>query len=337
MVLKLDNYFEKEESEWHGEHELFKYAILNVLEEVCSSISGCYAFCNHPTEYVVILNTADITSCNQLFEEIQSALSRCFTLSCHGGVSGAESGFVALKSLYLDALSACAYNFVVGGNHLIYYNEIKTTNESLNPINLAARLKGALASMNATQLRETAERLRIDPSSVGVNQIDDVKNLFYLYYSEISSFAEAENIKEELADILIEYKRAKLQNSLLEMNKWLMRTLSTIATIMTGEHIIIKAKSYIKTHYMEQITLASVAKMLQISESHLSRLFSKMQGDSFTEYLQKTRMNVATELLRSSNMKIYEIARAVGYTSSEQFSRMFKKVTGTSPKSFTNK
>ena len=48
-------------------------------------------------------------------------------------------------------------------------------------------------------------------------------------------------------------------------------------------------------------------------------------------------MNVATELLRSSNMKIYEIARAVGYTSSEQFSRMFKKVTGTSPKSFTNK
>ena len=214
---------------------------------------------------------------------------------------------------------------------------IKKTNEALNPVNLASRLKAALSSMNATILRETTEELRIDASSVGINQIDDVKNLFYLYYSEISSFAETENIKEELSDILLEYKNAKLQNSLLEMNKWLTRALSTIATIMAGEHIIIKAKSYIKAHYMEQITLASVAKMLQVSESHLSRLFRKMQNESFTEYLQKTRMDIATELLRNSNMKIYEIARAVGYTSSEQFSRMFKKVTGSSPKSFTNK
>ncbi|MBQ3573644.1 MAG: helix-turn-helix domain-containing protein, partial [Clostridia bacterium] len=336
LVLTLDNYFEKEESEWYGEHELFKYAILNVLEEICSSLDGCHVFCNHPNEYVVLSNISDTSSCNLLFNEIQSALWECFALSCHGGASGTENGFTALKELYIDALAACSYDFVIGGHSLIYYNDIKKTNEALNPVNLAARLKSALGSMNATVLRETAEELRIAPS-VGVNQIDDVKNLFYLYYSEISSFAETENIKEELSDLLLEYKSTKLQNSLLEMNKWLTRTLSTIATIMTGEHIIIKAKSYIKAHYMEQITLSSVAKMLQISESHLSRLFRKMQGDSFTEYLQRTRMDIATELLRTSNMKIYEIARAVGYTSSEQFSRMFKKVTGRSPKSFTKK
>lgn len=337
LVLALDNYFEKEESEWYGEHELFKYAILNVLEEICSGLGGFYVFCNHSNEYVVLSNTPDPDSCNLLFEDIQSALLECFTLSCHGGASGTENGFTALKGLYIDALSACSYTFVIGGNSLIYYNDIKKTTEALNPVNMAARLKSALGSMNATQLRETAESLRIDAASVGVNQIDDVKNLFYLYYSEISNFAETENIKEELSDILIEYKRAKLRNSLFEMNKWLTRALSAIAAIMTGEHIIIKAKSYIKAHYMEQITLASVAKLLQISESHLSRLFRKMQNESFTEYLQRTRMNIATELLRSTNMKIYEIARAVGYTSSEQFSRMFKKVTGSSPKSFTNK
>ncbi len=337
LVLTLDGYFEKEENEWYGEHELFKYAILNVLEEVCQAFGGCYVFCNHSNEYAVLSNTPDANSCNLLFEEMKSALSKCFALSCHGGASDTGDGFATLKKLYTDALSACAYNFVVGGHGLTYYNAIKKTNEALNPVNLASRLKAALSSMNATILRETAEELRIDASSVGINQIDDVKNLFYLYYSEINSFAETENIKEELSDILLEYKNAKLQNSLLEMNKWLTRALSTIATIMAGEHIIIKAKSYIKAHYMEQITLASVAKMLQVSESHLSRLFRKMQNESFTEYLQKTRMDIATELLRNSNMKIYEIARAVGYTSSEQFSRMFKKVTGSSPKSFTNK
>lgn len=337
LVLTLDNYFEKEEAEWYGEHELFKYAILNVLEEVCQSLGGCYVFCNHSNEYVVISNTTDPNSCNLLFKDIHSALWGCFTLSCHGGASGTESGFNSLKGLYIDAHSACAYNFVIGGHSLIYYNDIKKTTEILNPVNLATRLKTALGSMNATVLRETAEGLRIDASSIAANQIDDVKNLFYLYYSEISSFAETENIKEELSDILLEYKRATLQNSLLEMNKWLTRALSTIATIMTGEHIIIRAKSYIRAHYMEQITLSSVAKLLQISESHLSRLFRKMQNESFTEYLQRTRMDVATELLRSSNMKIYEIARSVGYTSSEQFSRMFKKVTGSSPKSFTKK
>ena len=337
MVLTLDGYFEKEENEWFGEHELFKYAILNVLEEVCSNLGGCYVFCNHSNEYAVILDGLHIDSCASLFTEIQSSLSECFALSCHGGISEVCDNFTSLKNLYVDASAACEYNFVMGGHNLIYYADVNQTGESLNSFKLVTQLKMALASMNATEIREATETLRISPSRVDINQIDDVKNLFYLYYSEIRSFAETESIKEELSDQLLEYKSAKVHSNLLEMNKWLTRTMGTIATIMTGEHIIIKAKAYIKAHYMEQITLASVAKLLQISESHLSRLFQKMQKESFTQYLQKTRMSIAIELLRDSNMKIYEIAKAVGYSSSEQFSRMFKKVTGCSPKSFSKK
>ena len=103
LVLTLDGYFEKEENEWYGEHELFKYAILNVLEEVCQAFGGCYVFCNHSNEYAVLSNTPDANSCNLLFEEMKSALSKCFALSCHGGASDTGDGFATLKKLYTDA------------------------------------------------------------------------------------------------------------------------------------------------------------------------------------------------------------------------------------------
>ena len=73
---------------------------------------------------------------------------------------------------------------------------------------------------------------------------------------------------------------------------------------------------------------------MEVSEGHLSRMFQKKVGMSFTQYLLKVRMDMAVHLLQNQNLKIYEVAMRVGYPNAEQFSRMFKKVMGKSPKEF---
>ncbi|MFT4007844.1 MAG: helix-turn-helix transcriptional regulator, partial [Lacrimispora sp.] len=63
-------------------------------------------------------------------------------------------------------------------------------------------------------------------------------------------------------------------------------------------------------------------------------LFAKETGMTFSNYLKKMRLEQAMELILNSDMKIYEIACAVGYPDQKYFSRVFKEYTGVSAKQF---
>ena len=118
------------------------------------------------------------------------------------------------------------------------------------------------------------------------------------------------------------------------MNNWLIMSVLDIAEVLEHRSGIEMAKNYINLHYSEPITLGTVAEFLGISTGHLSRLFQKSGGESFTQYLLKVRMEAAVTLLNTTNLKVYEVAERVGYSNIEQFSKMFKKVVGKSPKAF---
>jgi len=98
--------------------------------------------------------------------------------------------------------------------------------------------------------------------------------------------------------------------------------------------LVHKAMRYINDNYMNEITLEDLAKSLSVSEAHLSRLFVKNMGKSFSKYLMLVRVNKAIEYLRNTDMKIYEIAEKVGYSYAESLTRAFRDITGQSPSKF---
>lgn len=77
-----------------------------------------------------------------------------------------------------------------------------------------------------------------------------------------------------------------------------------------------------------------IGEFVGLSESHFSRLFAKEMGENFIDYLTKIRITKAKELFVTTNLKVYEIAEKVGYTSAEHFSRIFKRYTGESPSNY---
>jgi len=89
--------------------------------------------------------------------------------------------------------------------------------------------------------------------------------------------------------------------------------------------------AYIHEHYPEPITLESVAKAFYISPSYLSRVFVKLTGFHFREYIQVVRIREAEKRLRSSKDKVQAIAEQVGFDHIAHFNRIFKKMTGLSP------
>jgi len=92
-----------------------------------------------------------------------------------------------------------------------------------------------------------------------------------------------------------------------------------------------KAKKFIVNHYMENIGLSDVAEVVELSESYLSKLFMTETGETFIHFLTRYRINIACDLLGNSNLKIYEVAKNIGYDNVEHFSRVFKKTMGLSP------
>lgn len=75
---------------------------------------------------------------------------------------------------------------------------------------------------------------------------------------------------------------------------------------------------------------------LGINYSLLSRRIKEQTGAPFIEYLNKHRLHHASLLLKNSSASIEEIARAVGYESSNTFSKTFKKYYFQTPTQYRN-
>ncbi|WP_338787159.1 response regulator [Metabacillus sp. FJAT-53654] len=97
------------------------------------------------------------------------------------------------------------------------------------------------------------------------------------------------------------------------------------------------ALSYINENFTDsQLSLQTVADSVNVSASYLSHMFSQETGKTLIEYLTNTRIDMAKDLLKTTNNKTYEIAHQVGYIDSHYFCRTFKKVTGLTTKQYKN-
>ena len=95
--------------------------------------------------------------------------------------------------------------------------------------------------------------------------------------------------------------------------------------------VIAKAKKFIEEHHTEDLSLGQVAGAVHTSMFYFCKLFKKIAGINFTEYVSRVRTEKAKNHLLNPNLRISEIAYEVGFQSLTHFNRVFKKVVGESP------
>ena len=100
----------------------------------------------------------------------------------------------------------------------------------------------------------------------------------------------------------------------------------------SGQKQAVLAMEYIRKHYQEpEFGLNDICSYLNISTSYFSSIFKEATGGTFLEFLIKTRMEKAKELLEQTALKNYEIAEMVGFSDPHYFGISFKKMTGKTP------
>lgn len=88
---------------------------------------------------------------------------------------------------------------------------------------------------------------------------------------------------------------------------------------------------FINSHYMETLSLNSLAKLFYLSPYYLCKIFKESTGFTFIEYLNQVRVKEAQDLLRRSDYSVTEVSEKVGFGSVSQFGRVFKEISGVSP------
>lgn len=97
---------------------------------------------------------------------------------------------------------------------------------------------------------------------------------------------------------------------------------------------ITQIQIWLRDNYHRQVVLAQVADRFGMSVRTLNRRFKAALGKTPLEFLQEVRINIARDLLKTSNLSIGEIADKVGYQDTSYFTVLFKKQLATSPNDY---
>lgn len=145
------------------------------------------------------------------------------------------------------------------------------------------------------------------------DQKEVMRYITYGAFSKIVSRGSSEHLKE------FSFEFAKYLAQLRE------NSVSGVLTYIDKE---------ISEGYMEKLSLKSLSEKYYINSAYLGQIFKKKYNTSFKEYLNNFRIEKASQLLATSDKKIYEISEAIGYSNTDYFINKFVQLKGMTPSQY---
>ncbi|GMK39170.1 AraC family transcriptional regulator [Paenibacillus sp. CCS19] len=99
-----------------------------------------------------------------------------------------------------------------------------------------------------------------------------------------------------------------------------------------AEIYVEKVKDFVETNFAQKITVEDIAQFIGLNRSYLCSLFQQQMNTSIQDYLIRYRIHKACEMMGHAELTIGDISRSVGYPDPLLFSKIFKKIMGSSPK-----
>lgn len=93
-------------------------------------------------------------------------------------------------------------------------------------------------------------------------------------------------------------------------------------------------EAFIREHYTTELSMQTVAKAMNYSDAYFCKLFKQCFEVNFSVYLNEYRIARAKELLQSTRLNVREVSTACGYSDSNYFTRVFKRITGKTPSEY---
>lgn len=322
--------------------------ILNILEDclyniihICAEKNGSYI--------IIVSNINSIGRDKKIFDILESIRTRIkefssnhVNLFCAVGIPVA--GMVQIHESYETAVLALQKIFFQGYGKIVFYE-----NEALNFISFDQDITANFSELIQDQGKDKAiEFIEKLCREICVNQgtlVDKIKSIFFKL--SLTLFREAEKRGLHLNN----YSGAE-EKSIWELISN-FETLEDLKAYLIGNIIlffegiknlesysrsILNVMDYIRKNYFApDLSVKTLAEHIYLTPTYLSSLFKKETGMTISEYIIKVRIDKSKELLFDPQIKLFEVARKVGYTDANYYSKVFSKQTGMTPSTFREK
>jgi AraC-like DNA-binding protein len=187
------------------------------------------------------------------------------------------------------------------------------------PVKLGAQTIGILQTGQVMRQKPTGASFQLavnQAKKLGVD-IDNTRTKRAYFETPVAAQAKLDSV----ASLLVIFA----DHLAMKSNQIVMQTKNVEPPFVT------RAKLFVREHYTEDLTLRMVSSAVNSSHFYFCKQFRKATGFSFTEFVARTRIEMAKHLLLNRNLRISEIAYKIGFQSLSQFNRAFKKIVGRSP------
>lgn len=290
------------------------------------------------SEIVIMFSNAGSEHGNDLVQDLVLLIDHDMKIRPMVGISKIYETISDIKKAYNEAKEALK-NGVFSNQSITYYKELETFNHSfgnciIEKIDTFFNEKGRdlLSGMNLFM-----DKVFLDCQKSSLPP-EKSKYVCFKIVNHFLEYIESEyEVNKSGGERYLVYQELNQLQSLEEIRVWLEQFIEQSTAFLNENHVsyneklIIDLKSFIHANYKDSIVLDDLGKLFHKNPAYLCSLFSKAVGNTIFEYITKVRLNNAKKLLRTTNLKVSEICKQVGYENQKYFNQVFKKNIGTTP------
>lgn len=305
-----------------------------------NNITETIIFTDSKNQIVVIAGSSQkdfVSSCELLKTNLINSY-KCFVCI---GVGTRHRKLSDIYHGYQEACRALNYKALVGKNQVVCYEDVVELDEQQYRSNpeLLEKLHFYICAGSAKDAAGVLKEI-LNPSFSGIGQIRlaAMDIITECQYAAIEQKIDDNNSinKDTLTAILFADNLPDLQKNLEDYVSALANSINMQTTTKVG-NLIEQVKDYLEKNIAEpDLGLASTAAAFYVSPGHLGRLMKKETGQTFIEYLTNIRVKKAEMLLKTTELKGYQVGEMVGITDPHYFSILFKKNLGKSMNEYRN-
>lgn len=353
-VINMDikNILSENDSEHSiNEKELINFAALNISEEILDKEEKHIMFTN--SSYIIIIfcfndtnKTKYIKKYLYILEQIKNSIEKYIKAIASIGVGMIVSDITNIRLSYEGAVSALDYRFIFGNNKPIYIEDVEPqcTNKLTFDEQKERSLLSALKIGNSHEIESIIHNLFIEISNA---KASFKEYNIYLLEMLTAILKAARDLNIDMDKIFGNNYNPFVEiykfNNLQDVENWVFSISQAIKDSILVERqdsckmLVEKSTEYINENYGDsELTIDKLCRHLHISPNYFSTIFKKETKQTFVNYLTNIRLEKAKELLKTTSLKTFEIARKVGYSEPNYFSYSFKKNLSISPSEYRN-
>ena len=217
---------------------------------------------------------------------------------------------------------------------------IMEANESFRVVSECAEGRSALRVLEKESIQVVFTDIRM-PETDGLElakciheKYPEILTVILTGYADFEYAREA--IRQEVFDYLLKpVSDEKLSEVLWKLTVRLQKDYELpgeeTLTGKSAEEIAARTEQYIREHFREEMDFGALAGEYGFSLAYLSKVFTKLRGESLVRYLTHIRIREAKRLLEATDEPIARVGELSGYPDQFYFSRTFRKETGENP------